>query len=217
MSVPRPGIGALDLCGKRQDSSDVCRVVRACRSGGGHHPADRSGRHGETVDPPPAESNESKACAILCQNTQGTLRLGGGLNTLLIDVLKAGKDRALQQPNARLSDVDENGVVAGHLQWDSFAEELSKVQWQTGRAVGAGQRPFDGQFGEVGRPAGPLPIAPLRGDHLGYPPCRGAERSAGWHRLFAGRARRCKRPCGASAPRHACPASRNTIAGGAQL
>jgi hypothetical protein len=34
---------------------------------------------------------------ILYQNTQNTLRLGGGLTTLQIDALKAGKDRAAQQ------------------------------------------------------------------------------------------------------------------------
>ncbi|HNQ88995.1 MAG TPA: hypothetical protein PKM73_10310 [Verrucomicrobiota bacterium] len=37
--------------------------------------------------------------AILYQNAQGTLRLGGGLTTVQIDALKAGKDRAIQQLN----------------------------------------------------------------------------------------------------------------------
>jgi hypothetical protein len=35
--------------------------------------------------------------AILYQNTQNTLRLGGGLTTTQIDAIKAGKDRAAQQ------------------------------------------------------------------------------------------------------------------------
>lgn len=35
--------------------------------------------------------------AILYQNTRGWLRLGGGLTTVQIDALRAGKDRALQQ------------------------------------------------------------------------------------------------------------------------
>jgi hypothetical protein len=41
--------------------------------------------------------------AILYQNTQGTLRLGGGLTTLQIDAINAGKSRAAQQLNLAAS------------------------------------------------------------------------------------------------------------------
>lgn len=41
--------------------------------------------------------------AIQYQNSQGTLRLGGGLNTTQIDALNAGKDRARQQLNLATS------------------------------------------------------------------------------------------------------------------
>ena len=34
---------------------------------------------------------------VLDQNTQGTLRLGGGLTALQIEAIKAGKSRAAQQ------------------------------------------------------------------------------------------------------------------------
>jgi len=40
---------------------------------------------------------------ILYQNTQGTLRLGGGLTTTQIDAITAGKDRAFQQLNLAAS------------------------------------------------------------------------------------------------------------------
>jgi hypothetical protein len=40
---------------------------------------------------------------ILYQNSQGTLRLGGGLTTTQIDAIKAGKDRAIQQLNLAAS------------------------------------------------------------------------------------------------------------------
>ncbi len=41
--------------------------------------------------------------AILYQNSQGTLRLGGGLTTVQIDAINAGKDRAKQQLNMAAS------------------------------------------------------------------------------------------------------------------
>ena len=41
--------------------------------------------------------------AILYQNTQNTLRLGGGLTTTQIDAIKAGKNRAIQQLNLAAS------------------------------------------------------------------------------------------------------------------
>ncbi len=41
--------------------------------------------------------------AILYQNTQGTLRLGGGSRRAQIDAIKAGKNRAIQQLNLAAS------------------------------------------------------------------------------------------------------------------
>ena len=52
--------------------------------------------------------------AILYQNTQGTLRLGGGLTATQIDAIKAGKNRAIQQLNLAASLSGQREYAEGH-------------------------------------------------------------------------------------------------------
>jgi hypothetical protein len=65
--------------------------------------------------------------AILYQNTQGTLRLGGGLTTVQIDALQAGKSRASQQLQLAASlTVSENTLritnLTGHKLISGYPE-----------------------------------------------------------------------------------------------
>lgn len=93
--------------------------------------------------------------AILYQDAQGTLRLGGGLTSVQIDALNAGKDRARQQLDLAASlTVVGNTVkvtnLTGHKLISGYPEGRRmwlNVQWYDG--TGALLRE-DGAYGEIG-------------------------------------------------------------------
>jgi glucose/arabinose dehydrogenase len=92
--------------------------------------------------------------AILYQNTQGTLRQGGGLTTTQINAINAGKNRALQQLNLAASLlIDGNTLkvtnLTGHKLISGYPEGRRmwlNVKWYD---TNNGLVREDGQYGEM--------------------------------------------------------------------
>ncbi len=91
---------------------------------------------------------------ILYQNGQNTLRLGGGLTTIQIDAIKAGKDRAIQQLNLAASmSVSGNTLkivnLTGHKLISGYPEGRRmwiNMKWYDGNNVLLRE---DGKYGNL--------------------------------------------------------------------
>ena len=92
--------------------------------------------------------------AILYQNTQNTLRLGGGLTATQIDAIKAGKNRAIQQLNLAASLVVNGNTLkvtnlTGHKLISGYPEGRRmwlNVKWYDGSSILLRE---DGAYGTI--------------------------------------------------------------------
>jgi len=92
--------------------------------------------------------------AILYQNTQNTLRLGGGLTATQIDAIKAGKNRAIQQLNLAASLVVNGNTLkvtnlTGHKLISGYPEGRRmwlNVKWYDGGSILLRE---DGAYGTI--------------------------------------------------------------------